>query len=169
MTLLDRWRLEWTFFGLKAPRFAWTGGAGLLLITLLILIRLSFLVLRERRIHDRVRKSLDGIHADYSIRPGDGLPVAAYDSLARTFDGAPSLGVAWSNFRAQILRQRASTGADEYWASETAETAFNDATIIDSRLNRSFFVAVPGVVTGLGLLLTFIAILTRSPRRQDQH
>jgi len=159
MTLLDLLRLEWTFFGLKAPRFAWVGGAGLLLFTLLILVRLAFLVLRERRIHDRIRKGLDGIRAEYPIRPGDGLPVGAYDNLARIFEGAPSLSVAWSNFKAQILRQRASTGTDEYWACESAETAFNDATIIDSRLNRSFYVAVPGVVTGLGLLLTFIALL----------
>ena len=35
MTLLDLLKLlklEWTFFGLKAPRFAWAGGAVLLLL-----------------------------------------------------------------------------------------------------------------------------------------
>ncbi|MBI4517850.1 MAG: hypothetical protein HY699_18745 [Deltaproteobacteria bacterium] len=46
MTLLDLLKLEWTFFGLKAPRFAWAGGGGLLLVTLLILGWLWFRVLR---------------------------------------------------------------------------------------------------------------------------
>lgn len=58
MTLLRLLKLDWTFFGLKAPRFAWAGGGGLLLITLLIPGWLWFRVLRERRIHDRVRRSI---------------------------------------------------------------------------------------------------------------
>ncbi|HEY7495476.1 MAG TPA: hypothetical protein VIH59_30765, partial [Candidatus Tectomicrobia bacterium] len=43
--------------------------------------------------------------------------------------------------------------------AESAAVAFNDTSIIDPRLNRSFFVAVPGIVTGTGLLCTFLAIL----------
>jgi hypothetical protein len=37
--------------------------------------------------------------------------------------------------------------------------AFNDATIIEPRLNRNFYTAVPGMATGAGLLCTFLAIL----------
>jgi hypothetical protein len=48
---------------------------------------------------------------------------------------------------------------DQFWGSESAEGAFNDANLIEPRLNRSFFIAIPGIVTGLGLLVTFLAIL----------
>lgn len=159
MTLLELLKLDWTLFGLRAPRFAWVGGVGLLLVTLLILSWLWFRVLRERRIHERVCKRLDAIRVEHSIRPGAGISIAAYDAAARVFEEVPSLSVAWAGVRAQIFRQRNLAGVDEYWASESAEVAFNESTVIDSRLNRGFYVAVPAVVTGLGLLLTFVAIL----------
>lgn len=93
MTVLDLLKLDWTFYGLRAPRFAWAGGGGLLFITLLILGWLWFRVLRERRIHDRIRKHLDAIRAEHPTRPGEGLLVAAYDAVARVPDDLPSLRV----------------------------------------------------------------------------
>ncbi len=59
MTLLDLFKLEWTFFGLKAPRFAWAGGGGLL--ALLILGWLWLRVLREPRSHERGRRRLEAV------------------------------------------------------------------------------------------------------------
>jgi hypothetical protein len=101
---------------------------------LLFLAWLSFRVFRERRIHDRVCKRLDAIRREHLTRPGDGLSVAAYDAVARVLEEAPSLRVAWDGVKAQLLRQRGGAGGDEYWASESADAAFNEATVIDSRL-----------------------------------
>lgn len=50
-------------------------------------------------------------------------------------------------------------GMDHYWSSESAETVFSEAAVLDRQLNRNFYTAIPGMVTGLGLLFTFIAIL----------
>jgi hypothetical protein len=36
---------------------------------------------------------------------------------------------------------------------------FNEASVLEPWLNRNFYTAIPGIVTGLGLLFTFIAIL----------
>jgi hypothetical protein len=60
-TLLRLLKLDWTFFGLKAPRLAWAGGGGLLLITLLILGWLWLRVLRELRSHERGRGGLEAV------------------------------------------------------------------------------------------------------------
>ncbi len=57
-----------------------------------------------------------------------------------------------------MLRRQFSRG-DELWALETSALSFSEALIIDSRLNRNYFSAIPGIVTGVGLLFTFIAIL----------
>ncbi len=136
VTLLDLLKLDWTFLGLKAPRFAWVGGAVLLAFTLYQLGRLWYLVRRERRIHERIRKRLDGIRAEHVTRPGDGLSLVAYDAIARVFENAPSLRVAWDGIKAQILRQRGLAGTDEYWASESAEAAFNEAITMKENERR---------------------------------
>ena len=36
---------------------------------------------------------------------------------------------------------------------------FNEAAVLEPRLNRNFYTALPGMVTGFGLLCTFVAIL----------
>jgi hypothetical protein len=43
----------------------------------------------------------------------------------------------------------------------SADAAFSDDALVDARINRSFDLAVPGLITGLGLLLTFLATLMR--------
>jgi hypothetical protein len=55
--------------------------------------------------------------------------------------------------------RRDASGHDRLWTAESAASAFNHTTIVDPRLNQSFFAAVPGIVTGTGLLCTFLAIL----------
>jgi hypothetical protein len=48
---------------------------------------------------------------------------------------------------------------DRFWASASAEAVFNEVSVLEPRLNRNFFTAMPGIVTGFGLLCTFVAIL----------
>jgi len=43
--------------------------------------------------------------------------------------------------------------------SESADEAFNEATVIEPSIDRSFFAGLPAIVTGAGLLITFMAIL----------
>jgi hypothetical protein len=50
-------------------------------------------------------------------------------------------------------------GIDRFWTSESAKTVFSEASVLDLQVNRNFYSAIPGMVTGLGLLCTFIAIL----------
>ena len=96
---------------------------------------------------------------EHGISPGEGLSGSAYDATLRTFEQTPSLLPAWHRFNAEIVMRRTAAGDDGFWAPESAEGAFNDATVIEPRLNRSFFMAIPGIVTGAGLLFTFLAIL----------
>jgi hypothetical protein len=36
---------------------------------------------------------------------------------------------------------------------------FNETSVLEARLNRNHYTAIPGIVTGFGLLCTFVAIL----------
>ncbi len=90
---------------------------------------------------------------------GDGLSIAAFDSVNRLFEASEPLQQAWRGFQRQVLVVRNLSGEDRVYSSDSADNAFNESAVIDSRLNRNFYSSVPGLVTGVGLLLTFIAIL----------
>jgi hypothetical protein len=159
VTFIDALKLKWSFYGLDAPIFAWTAAGVLLVGPLLLLGRLAWLVFRESRIHWNVTKQLQALKTRYAAGPRHGLSGQAYDALVQIFQQIPSLKPAWHSFNSQVLGRRNNAGEEQFWVTEGADTTFSDATVIEPRLNRSFFSAVPGVVTGTGLLFTFLAIL----------
>ena len=159
MTLIELLKAKWSIYGLDAPIFAWVAAAGLLAGTLFFLVRLWWLVHREARIHRNATKRLEALRAEHPASPGEGLSGPAYDAIVQVFEEILSLTPAWRSFNSQILGRRDTVGNERFWASESAEGAFSDAAVVEPRLNRSFFMAVPGIVTGTGLLFTFLAIL----------
>jgi hypothetical protein len=159
VTVLDLLKAKWTIYGLDAPVFAWLAAVGLLLGTLCVLAWLAWLVRRECARHHEVARQLDAIAAAQPAHGQDGLPRAAYDAIVNVFANHPPLLPAWQRFQAQLVVRRQGPSDPRLWASESAEGAFNDSTVVEPRLNRSFFTAIPGIVTGAGLLITFLAIL----------
>ncbi len=89
----------------------------------------------------------------------NGLPGAAYDSLGQLFEKIPRLIAAWRVYDSQLLLRADAHGEDHFWSSESANLAFSPQVVIDPYINRGLYSAVPGIVTGLGLLFTFLAIL----------
>jgi hypothetical protein len=159
VTVLDLLKAKWTFFGLDAPIFAWLAAVGLLACTLSALTRLAWLVCRECQVHQRLTARLEAIRIEHGVDLQYGLSGSACAAIARAFEDTPSLLPAWQRFNAQLVMRRGPTSEARFWASESAEAAFNDTTVIEARLNRGFFMAIPGIVTGAGLLVTFLAIL----------
>lgn len=115
-------------------------------------MRLLWIVLRERRIHRKAVKQLQALRNEYPAGPRQGLAGPAYDALVQVFEQVPSLKPAWRSFNSQILTRRDNREEEQFGASESAEVAFSNAAVVEPRLNRSFFLAVPGIVTGTGLL-----------------
>jgi hypothetical protein len=159
MPLLALVKAKWILFGLEAPQFIWIAAALLLLGTLAQSIRLWWLIAREKVLHQRIIAQLEAIQAEYRAPARTGLAEAAYDAVVQIFRAYPPLFPAWYNFEAQMLRQADAAGQLRWWATASATSAFNATAVIEPRVNQSFFVAVPGMVTGLGLLCTFVAIL----------
>ncbi len=147
------------FLGLKAPAFIWFAAAVLLIGTLCTLGWFWWLIRREQQIHASVTNRLKALRSEHPVRPGEGLSGSVYDTVVQLFEETPSLLPAWRSFDSQRLTRRNANGEDQFYASESAEGTFGDATVIDSRINRNLYSAIPGIVTGLGLLFTFIAIL----------
>lgn len=147
------------FLGILAPLFIWVGACLLLLGTIVFLGRLFWIIFRESRLHGRIVTRLKEIRGANPLIAGDGLSIAAFDSVEQLFEASEPLQQAWRGFQRQVLVVRNLSGEDRVYSSDSADNAFNESAVIDSRLNRNFYSSVPGLVTGVGLLLTFIAIL----------
>lgn len=159
MNVTDILRTEWEYVGLKAPALIWVGAAVLLAGTAALLFRLWWKVRREKALHGDLRTKLEAVLKEFPRRPGEGLTLEAWDALDCVFGTVPSLRVPWSAYKAGAVAEVSASGEDQYWSTDSAEASFTDGSMIESRLNRSFYVAVPGLVTSIGLLLTFTAIL----------
>jgi HAMP domain-containing protein len=159
MPLLMMVKAKWTLFGIEAPQFIWIAAAVLLVGTLWQVVRLWWRVSGEKTLYRHIMTQLEAIRLEYGVRRQEGLAQAAYDAVVQVFDAHPPLAPAWHNFETQMLGQSNTEGQQRLWATESAASAFNATTVIEPRLNQSFFAAVPGMVTGIGLLCTFVAIL----------
>jgi hypothetical protein len=146
-------------FGLvEAPLFIWIAAIGLFAVTLSVLLWLVYRILRERRLHQRITRGLRAIKSEYGSDLRHGLPQAAYEAIGRLFEATPFTPF-WHSFDTQLVVRRDATGIDRFWTSASAEAVFNEEAALEPRVNRNFITAVPGMVTGFGLLYTFVAIL----------
>jgi hypothetical protein len=142
----------------QAPLFIWLAVVGLVVGTFIFLMILQSLVRREQHLYQRIARDIRTIKSKHSPALRHGLPQAAYDDLVQCFE-TTALAPVWDIFAAQLVVRGGTAGTDHFWTSESAETVFNEASMLELRLNRNFYTAIPGMVTGLGLLFTFIAIL----------
>ncbi|MBI4457329.1 MAG: hypothetical protein HY644_15730 [Acidobacteria bacterium] len=145
--------------GLDAPYFAWWAAGVLLVMPLCVLVYLWWVVRRESRMLERTATSVDKLRTREPVAPGRGLSAAMYEGLVQIFATSTSLSAAWNAFNSLMVGRRDASGEEQYWVSDNAEVAFSEASVFEGRLNRSFFTGLPGIVTGTGLLFTFLAIL----------
>ncbi len=71
--MIELLKAQWTIKGLEAPIFAWLAAGALLAGTLYFLIKLSWLVHRECRIHRNITRRLEAIRIEHGVSPGKGL------------------------------------------------------------------------------------------------
>ncbi len=173
MTLLDLLRAHWNIWGLDAPKFAWLASIGLLVVPLCVLLSLFRKIRRQSRILSEAADRIDRLRSrtfpgargaqDARSVPNDGsasgLPPSAFASLSNILGGFPAFSHAWNGYASTVVARPAKTGEEEFWASESAESSFTEPALWGAHLNRPFYNSLPGVVTSVGLLFTFLAIL----------
>ena len=160
MKLIDFLKTQSNPIGIgPAPDFIWWAAGILLFVPLCVLFRLFWLVRKECRSLERTASFIHQIRSRNPVVANRGLSAAAYDILIQVFAKVESLRLAWAGFDSLVVRRRNSSGEDEFWATESAAVAFNEVLVFERGINRGLYAAVPGIVTGLGLLCTFLAIL----------
>ncbi len=147
------------FLGVNPPLFIWLAAAALLLVTVYFLGRFFWIIYRESRLHAAIVSRLNEIKNANPVTAAEGLSSASFDASGELFEISEPLRDAWRGFQRQVFVVRNASGEDRFYSTDSADEAFNDSIVIDSRINRNFYSSFPGIVTGLGLLFTFIAIL----------
>ncbi|MGO9061292.1 MAG: hypothetical protein ACLQU2_28525 [Candidatus Binataceae bacterium] len=132
--------------------------SGLLLLSGLGCAAWLWLKVRQNsRLLDATRATLEKLYDEMPPNRG-GLPGPVCDQLSDVFGKSASLNLAWVDFKKDLIRLRRD-GGDHYFGIETSDRAFSLQTLTGREINLEFFRAVPGMLTGFGLLITFVAIL----------
>jgi hypothetical protein len=157
--LLDLLRATKTIGGLTAPSFIWIAAAILLVAPFAALIVLWWKVRRESKIVVEATKQVRQLKSRTPPDPRRGLSITTFNQLADIFTKSPTLLDSWYAFAGDMVSRRQASGEEQCWVSEGAESAFSDNGVYGGRINLGFYASIPGIVTGVGLLFTFLAIL----------
>lgn len=143
------------FIGVNAPAFLWIAALGLLLAALMTAIVLAISIRKLRASATALSSSLSKL-----AKPvlGRGLSLVEMEQIQKCFVDFPLFVRSWTRIERKTIRREA-TGTDEYWLAVPASEILTPSTVADAYINRDLYESFPGVLTGLGLLFTFVAIL----------
>ena len=178
----------WEFFGrdvtllgeLHSPLLSWLGSGGLIALFIWHAGRLSAAISSVQGCYMRVWPILTGLAAsrkslqaewlkvpslsDVRKVPQPGAPPERVDlddlhTLDKAMRSEPRLEQAWLHFRKTFVVERTAWFIEpKVFATRTAAEFF-PRDLLNSRLNLAFYHQFPSLITGGGLLLTFLAIL----------
>lgn len=93
-----------------------------------------------------------------TLNGSQNINAEAYDNLNQTLKSDPLIGHAWTEFDETIIRDD-SEEQIQIFNTKSISYFFKKETLLDSSLAVSFFRKVPGILTSLGLLFTFLFIV----------
>jgi hypothetical protein len=142
----------WEWFG--------TGGIGTQLIVggvIVLIIIFGVFGVRLGRATGRVIRALDGARVR-AERAGDRRAFPqAFDALDQDLKGAPIVGAPWRRFESTLLVP--AEPSQPVQQTVAAERFFDSGLLRGAGLNTRFHAALPNVLVGGGLLLTFIGLI----------
>lgn len=167
---------------LSAPLISWCGSAGLLLFFLWQITRLYQKSTQTAQPFARVSRCLGQLarerrHLDLDSLAGhlsraskarhqdappnldrrDGKDLQLIDA---TFEREPWLAPAWKQYRKTLISEQVAWYIEpRIFSSRSAQDLFSLDTIFRGQLNLAWYQQVPSLLTGIGLLFTFIALL----------
>jgi len=150
--MLSLLKAKWIIIGLEAPVISWLVSFLLIAVTLGLILRLWLVARREARSYRELVKKLP--------KPGGrlGLPQEDFGKLGPIFEKT-ELKPCWKDFEASLVCRRGNDDRDSFLATVSAKESFSEEATIGHRLNLEGYHSLPGIITGIGLLFTFIAIL----------
>jgi len=157
--MLNLLKAKWVFFGLEAPILSWFIVIVLVLFMVGYWLKMYFGVFRpiSKRI-GLAKQKLAHMPKPNEMSNRTGLGAQSYDEVRSIFEQNEILKSCWQGFSKHLIR-RSREGSDFFWSGESAAESFGESALIGTRLNLTLCQALPGIITGIGLLFTFVAIL----------
>lgn len=150
-------KAQWDLFGLRAPVFSWLVSAGLVAYCAWVFLR----QFRESKIRQRILsladRRLKSLHAARSGAEDrrKGIPGRLLLEIGRVFDDLPSLRTPWLTISSSIISRTDRNGEERFWVAEDIGVVFNES----ATANSQGYGNASAIITGVGLLATFLAIL----------
>ena len=169
------------FGGPQSPMLSWIGSFGIVLFFVWQVIRLAWEVSSAQRPFDRVRSVLVTLANDrgdidrerFTSRElvGFALPAGQLassatridcddlDTLETALQKEPMFRQPWVQFRKTLILEHVPWFVEpRIFSTRRAEEVFTQDTLLSHRVNLAFYSQLPSLVTGIGLLLTFLAL-----------
>ncbi len=131
---------------------------------LLVAISLGFLikfVIPASRLSRELKQALEAL---VELKASNAGGLRDLDEIKKRAMGGPALSHLWIEYAKTLHAQRevGEQGREQVarWrATALAETFFTEQSIVDTRLKTEFYKHVPGILTGLGIIGTFIGLI----------
>ena len=169
------------FGGPQSPMLSWLGSFGIALFFVWQVVRLTREVARARRPFDRVRPMLTALANDrgdidrerFTNRALVGFTPQTYQtasastridcddlqSVETAMQKEPMFWHPWIQFRKTLILEHVPWFIEpRIFSTRQAEDIFTQDTLLSHRVNLAFYSQFPSLVTGIGLLLTFLAL-----------
>ncbi|OPX96538.1 MAG: Chromosome partition protein Smc [Syntrophorhabdus sp. PtaB.Bin006] len=150
-------KAQWVLFGLGAPVFSWLVSAGLIVYCVWVFLR----QLRESRIRQYILSAADrrltvlqtGRSATQDRR--NGISGSFLGEIQKVFSDLPALGTAWQVVSSSIISRTDRNGEECFWVADDIGEVFDESAATGNQGYRN----ATAIITGVGLLATFLAIL----------
>jgi hypothetical protein len=136
--------------------------ACLILIAMAILLMLSMLRERKRALaaQDRFMAAFADLKPATEAERATGISTEKMAIIRRRAGSLPAKPGEWWRALEQSMEYYTSTGGTEGWfITRPVADSLPEENLVDSFYNSAFHQSVPGILTALGLLATFVAIL----------
>ena len=169
------------FGGPESPMLSWLGSFGIVLFFGWHVIRLTIEVTSARRPFDRIHQILTDLANDrgdvererFTSRALVGFTPQTYQpaspsiridcddlqSVETVMQKEPMFRHPWVQFRKTLILEHVPWFVEpRIFSTRRAEDIFTQDTLLSHRVNLAFYGQLPSLVTGIGLLLTFLAL-----------
>lgn len=169
------------FGGPESPMLSWIGSFGIVLFFLWHVIRLRLDVSGAQRPFNRVRQKLIALadergdvdrerftnHALVGFATPAGQAASSptridcddLQAVETAMQKEPMFRQPWAQFRKTLILEHVPWFVEpRIFSTRRAEEIFTQDTLLSHRVNLAFYSQLPSLVTGIGLLLTFLAL-----------
>jgi hypothetical protein len=147
-------------FFIHVPLISWLF---VLLILGLFVWACRALLLKEKEVNaytEIINVALSDIEKQYSVGGLKGINASAIEQITMVIEKSILLK-SWQAFQKTLIYRKIHSDSDDevVWRTNSAEEYITETSFLSYEFNQKLIHAIPGILTGVGLLGTFVAIL----------